>query len=153
MNDNLEETVHNIKTLGLINLESYVFTHNRFNTYVGLYFSDLSKTQIYKMPYRESPHHEIEILMNFNYLNVFKQNDENFLFEIEDKKYIYVGKEVFTSEKNGTIVKYSSELGLNDVEYPSFYGEENIYFMLHQKYVPIQEYGTSTLKKRVWVFI
>ena len=50
------------------------------------------------MPYRVSPHHEIEILMNFNYLNVFKPNelkgnyhirkpnDEKFLFEIEDKK-------------------------------------------------------------------
>ena len=52
------------------------------------------------MPY--SPHHEIEILKSFNYLNLFKPkehtdyyntgpNNKNFPFEIEDKKYIYVG--------------------------------------------------------------
>ena len=59
-------------------------------------FTDLNKTQIYKMPYRDSLHYEIEMLMNFDYLNVFrpneltedyhirKQNNENFLFKIED---------------------------------------------------------------------
>ena len=51
------------------------------------------------MPYRDSPHHEIEILMSFIYLNSFKPNehkedyhkrklnDENFQFKNEDKKY------------------------------------------------------------------
>ena len=50
------------------------------------------------MPYRSSPHNEIEILMSFNDLNLFrsnehnedyhirKPNDESFLFESEDKK-------------------------------------------------------------------
>ena len=90
--------------LGLNNPEAYVLTDNRFNTYIVLIFSDLNKAQIYKMPYRNSQHHEIEILMSFDYLNVFKPNehtedyhtrkpnDENFLFEVGDKKYIYVGK-------------------------------------------------------------
>ena len=62
-----------------------------------LIFCDLSKTQIYKMPYRDSPHREIELDMSFIYLNVFKpnehtekyhirkHNDENFLFKIGDK--------------------------------------------------------------------
>ena len=84
--------------LGLNNPETYVLTHNRFNTYMVLLYSDLNKTQIYKMPYRDSPHQEIEILMSFYYLNVFKRNEhtedyhirkpnvENFLFKIEDKK-------------------------------------------------------------------
>ena len=48
------------------------------------------------MPYRDSPHHEIEKVMSFNYLNVFKPNEEtedyhirkpndgNFLFKIGD---------------------------------------------------------------------
>ena len=36
--------------------------------------------------------------------------------------------------------------GNNDVKYPFVYGEENIYFMLHQKYIPIQEYENSTMK-------
>ena len=103
MNDKLEESVYNIKAPGLNNPESYVLTHNRFNTYMVLIFSVLNKTQIYKMPYRDSPHQEIEILMSFDYLNVFRTNehtedylfrqlnDENFLFEIENKKFIYVG--------------------------------------------------------------
>ena len=110
------------------------------------------------MPYRNSPLQEIEILMSFDYLNVFKRNehtedyhirkpnDENFLFEIGDKKYIYVGEKVLTSKTNHVIVKYSSEHGFNDVKFPYAYGEENIYFMLHQKYIPIQEYENSTMR-------
>ena len=41
---------------------------------------------------------------------------------------------------------YSSKLGYNDVGFPYAYGEENIYFMFHQKYIPTQEYETSTEK-------
>ena len=86
-------------------------------------FTDLNKTQIYKMPYRDSPHREIEILMSFDYLNVFrpnehtedcyirKPNNENFLFKIEDKKYIHAGEKLFSFETNDEIVKYSSEHG------------------------------------------
>ena len=71
MVDKLEETVFDIKTTGLNNLESYVLTHNRFDTYVVLIFSDLNETQIYKKPYRDGPHHEIEVVMSFDYFNVF----------------------------------------------------------------------------------
>ena len=50
------------------------------------------------MAYRDNPHHEIEMVISFDYLNVFKPNEhtedyhiwkpnnENFLFEIEVKK-------------------------------------------------------------------
>ena len=68
MNDDL-------KTLGLNNPETYVLTHNRFNTYIVLIFADLKKAQIYKMPYRDSPHHEIEILMSFDFLHSFRPNE------------------------------------------------------------------------------
>ena len=97
--------------------------------------------------------------MSFDYLNVFKPNehiedyrirepnDEYFLFEIGNKKYVYVGKEVITFETNDKIVRYSSKLGCNDVKYTYAYGKENIYFMLHQKYIPIQEYKNSTEKE------
>ena len=51
----------NIKTPGLSNPESYIVTHDRFNTYMVLLFSDLNKAQIYKLPYWDSPHHGIEI--------------------------------------------------------------------------------------------
>ena len=42
------------------------------------------------------------------------------------------------------ILTYLSELGLKDVNYTCAYGCENIYFILHQKYVSNQEYKTST---------
>ena len=155
MND---ESVHNSKTPGLNNPETYVLTHNRFNTYMVLIFEDINKAQIYKMPNRTSPDHEIEILMSFDYLKVFipnehmedyhirQPNDESFLFEIEDKKYIYVGEQVIIFETNDIIVEYPSKLGYNDVKYTYAYGKENIYFLFHQKYIPIQEYENSTEK-------
>ena len=146
------------KTLEQNNPETYVLTHNRFNTYIVLVFTDLKKTQIYKIPYRNSPHQEIEIIMSFDYLHSFRPNEhsedyhvrkpkeENFLFKFEDKKYVHVGEDLFSFETNDEIVEYSSEHGFNDIKFPYAYGEENIYFMLHQKYIPIQEYENSTLK-------
>ena len=152
MNDDLE------KTPGLNNPESYMLTHNRFNKYIVLVFTDLKKAQIYKIPYRNSPHQEIEILISFDYLHLFranertedyhirKPNDENFLFKTKDKKYIHVGQNLFSFETNDEIVKYSSDYGFNDVKFPFAHGKENIYFMLHQKYISIQEYEFSTEK-------
>ena len=48
--------------------------------------------------------------------------------------------------QNDEIKKYSSELGFNDVKYSFAHGKENIYLMLHQKYLPLQEYENSTVK-------
>ena len=140
------------------NPETYVFTYNSFITFLLLIFNDLNKAQTYKMPCRDSPHHEIEIVMSFSYLNVLKPNDhtedypnrkpndEMFLFEVEDKKHIFVGEKVISFETNDIRVKYSSELSFNDKNFPYAYGENKIYFMLHRKYIPVQEYKTSTLK-------
>ena len=144
------------KTPGLNKPETYVLTHIRFNTYIVLIFADLKKAQIYKMPYRDSPHHETEILMSFDYLHLFrpnehtedyyirKPNNANFLFKIEDKKHIHI-KNLFSFETD-EIVKYSSEHGYNDIKYSFARGKENIYFMLEQKYIPNQEYENSTVK-------
>ena len=63
------------KTAGLNNPETYVLTHNRFNTYLVLILRDLNKAQIYKMPYRISSHDEIEIVNSFIFLNLFKPNE------------------------------------------------------------------------------
>ena len=63
--------IDDFKTPGLSNPETYVLTHNEFNTYIVLLFTDLIKAQIYKMPSRISPHREIEMVMSFDYLNVF----------------------------------------------------------------------------------
>ena len=142
--------MNDLKTPGLNNPETYVLTHNRFNTYIVLIFTDLKKAQIYKMLYRNSPHQEIEKVMSFDYLHVFgpdeNNKDGNFLFEIGDKKYIHVGEKLFSFETNDQIVDYFSEHGFNDVKYTYAHGKENIYFMLHQKYIPLQEYENSTVK-------
>ena len=150
--------MNDIKTPGLNNPETYVLTHNRFNTYMVLIFSDLKKAQIFKMPNRDSPHHEIEILMGFDYLHLFgpnehtedyhirKPNNANFLFKIEDKKYIHVGESLFSFETDDEIVKYSSEQGYNDIKYQFARAKENIYFMLDQKYIPIQGDENSIVK-------
>ena len=147
-----------LKTAGLNNPETYVLTHNRFKTYMVSSFSDLNKAEIYEMPYRKNPHNEIERFMSFPYLNLFRPNedvesyhfrkphDANFLFEIEDRKDIHVGEKVFNFETNDAIVNHSSELGFSDVKFPFAYGEGNIYFMLHQKNIPIQEYEKSTVQ-------
>ena len=102
MNDKLEKTFLHIKTPGLNNPENHVLTHNRFNSYLVLVFSDLNKTQVYKLPYRISLNDEIEIVMSFDYLKLFKPNehtedyqfrkpnDEIFLIDIEDKDCSYV---------------------------------------------------------------
>ena len=57
-----------------------------------------------------------------------------------------MGEKVISFETNDKIVKFSSELGFNDIKFPFAYGEENIYFMLHQKYIPLQEYENSTVE-------
>ena len=44
------------------------------------------------------------------------------------------------------IVEYSSEYGFKNIKYPHDHGKENVYFMLHQKYTPLQEYENSTVK-------
>ena len=105
------------KTPGLNNPENYVLTENRFNNYMVLFFIDLEKAQIYKMPNRNSPHQKIEIFMSFFYLLLFrpnehsedyhirKPNDESFLFQIEDKNCIYMGENIFIFETNDEIVK------------------------------------------------
>ena len=57
-----------------------------------------------------------------------------------------MGEKVISFETNDKIVKYSSEHGFNDIKFPFACGEENIYFMLHKKYILPQEYENSTVK-------
>ena len=88
--------------------------------------------------------------MSFDYLHVFGPDENNkdgkFLFEIGDKKYIHVGEKVISFETNDEIVDNFSEHGNNDVKYPFANSKENIYFMAHQNYIPIQEYENSPVK-------
>ena len=63
------------KNSGLNNPEVHVLTNNRINTSMVLIFSDLNKAHIYKMPCKNSSHNEIEILLSFDYLNVYRPNE------------------------------------------------------------------------------
>ena len=75
-----------------------------------------------------------------------KPNDKIFLFETEDKKYIYVGEKLVTFQTNDKIVNYFSDIGFNDIKCQIAYSEENIYFVLHRKYIPTEESKNSTQK-------
>ena len=107
------------------------------------------------MPYRDSPHQKIEIVTKFDYLYLFKpieldekthaeiKTNKNFLFKIEDKKFIYVGERIFSFETNDEITEYFSKDGHNDVKYPFALSNENFYYLLYQKYIPIEEYQNT----------
>ena len=43
-----------------------------------------------------------------------RPNDKNFLLEVEDKNYIYVGETLFSFETTDKILDYFSNDGLND---------------------------------------
>ena len=134
------------------NPETHVLTNNRFNTYIVLIFTDLKKAQIYKIPYQNSSHKEIELVTKFDYLHLFKpfgveektnariETNDNFLFKINDKKHIYVGDKVPTFETIDDIDEYFSECKGNDIKYPFALSDKNIYFMLYEKFITIKEY-------------
>ena len=71
--------------------------------------------------------------------------DENFLFKVEDKKYFFVGENVYKFETIDDIGEYFSETGNNDVKYPFALSKENIYYMAHQKFITIEEFENSKM--------
>ena len=82
--------------------------------------------------------------MNIQKIITLENQTMYFFFEIGEEKYIYVGEKVFTFETNDIIVKDSLDLGFDDIRFSYAYSEENIYFMLQQKNIPILEYEKST---------
>ena len=109
------------------------------------------------MPYRNSHHQEIEIVTKFDYQQLFRpfgldertharrQTNENFLFKNEDKKYIYVGEEIFTFKTLDDIDEYFSETKFNDVKYPFALSKENTCYMSYQKYITTEEFDNSIM--------
>ena len=74
-----------------------MLTDNRFNTYLVLIFSELNKSQFYKIAYRESPRHESEILMSLSDMNLFKPN--------EDKKDYHIRKPTMKTSNSNLKIK------------------------------------------------
>ena len=57
-------------------------------------------------------------------------------------------KKKWEKKKTDKIVKYSSDLGFNDIKFQYAHGEENIYFLLHQKHILLEDYENSTQKNK-----
>ena len=135
MTDSLE------KTPGLNNPKTYVLTHNTFNTYIVLIFTDFKKAQIYKIPYRNSLHQEIEIVMSFDYLGVFgpdKNNkDGKFPFEIGDKN-------IFMWVKNYLVLKQMMKLKVNF--------QNMVITMLNTHFLTVKKIFTSCYIKKIFLF-
>ena len=55
-------------------------------------------------------------------------------------------EKIISFDTDDEIERYTVERGFNDVKFPFAHGKDNIYFMLHQKYNPFEEYENSTMK-------
>ena len=56
-----------------------------------------------------------------------------------------MGEKKFTFKTNDDIEEYFSESKYNDVKYPFALSNENIYYMLYQKYITIEEFDNSKM--------
>lgn len=64
------------------------------------------------------------------------EHGNSVLVKEEGGSYVYIGSEIYRFSPGERIVDYYSPMGNNGVPYPVAYGEENVYFMLEQQYVP-----------------
>ena len=62
-------------------------------------------------------------------------------------RYVFIEGEIYEFSTTDKIVKYYSMVGNADVPYPIAVGEENVYFMLDRKYIPLK-YFPKKMKAR-----
>ena len=62
-------------------------------------------------------------------------------------RYVFIESEIYEFSTTDKIVKYYSMVGNADVPYPIAVGEENVYFMLDRKYIPLK-YFPKKIKAR-----
>ena len=55
-------------------------------------------------------------------------------------RYIYIGNKIYQFEITDKFVKYYSIVGNADTPYPIMLGDKNIYFMLDQKFIPLENF-------------
>lgn len=65
-----------------------------------------------------------------------KFNGNSILVETKKLTYTYIGESIFEFKTHDPIIDYISPVGNNDVPYPYAIGEDNIYLMLYNKYIP-----------------
>ena len=64
-----------------------------------------------------------------------------------------MGEKVVSVETNDKNVQYSLDLGFKEFGFSFGYGQENTYFKLHRKHIPIKEYKNSTEKDEYQNFL
>jgi len=58
------------------------------------------------------------------------------LLHLNEKKYMYVGHEIYLFKIDDDVEAYYSVIGNNDVPYPVLLGTKYVYFMLDYEYIP-----------------
>lgn len=58
------------------------------------------------------------------------------LLHLSDKRYMYIGSEIYEFNIEDEVEYYFSMIGRNDVAYPIIVGTKNVYFMLDHTYLP-----------------
>jgi hypothetical protein len=71
------------------------------------------------------------------------------LIHLYDKKYLFIGSEIYEFEMVDDFEHYFSMIGRNDVPYPVLLGKKNVYFMLDKTYVP-RDYFPIVKTKTQW---
>lgn len=87
-----------------------------------------------------------DIHYNKRLIHIKKDDGNSILLKLKNK-YIYIGHIIYEFTPKDEIIKYYSPIGNNDVPYPLAVGEDNVYFMLDQKYVPLKYFeGFNTVE-------
>lgn len=73
--------------------------------------------------------------------NYVRSNGNSILVKVGDKRYMYIGKDVYTFETLDEIIDYKSPIGPNDVPYPYAIGTDFTYLMIEDVYMPNNLYG------------
>jgi hypothetical protein len=71
------------------------------------------------------------------------------LLKIKKNRYVYIGSTIDEFDTNDTIIEYFSPVGNNNVPYPVAFGKKNVYFMLDEKFIPLDKFPVLTKKERM----
>ena len=96
----------------------------------------------------------LKIFIGKNYINGISGAGDSIgnsiLLEVEEKKYMMVGESVYTFETDDKIIKFTSNVGNNDVPYPIAYGERNIYYLVDKYiFIPYESISDDNIRKRI----
>lgn len=118
---------------------------------INIYIYDTSNPEIYKK----------KILSIKNFIGYWygfdaspsPQHGNSILVKINNKKYIYIGSEIYQFNTKEEIIDYISPIGNSDVPYPVAFGKENVYFMLDRVYIMNNELETPiTVAKSPYIY-